>query len=95
MNREEQFKYLEKLNKESKKGGGEKRITAQHDKGKFTARERLSRLLDPDTFVEMGMFVAHKEIGLMKGREIPVVGNRPVTTDMFKIVCTIIIYISP
>ncbi|MGC9395801.1 MAG: acyl-CoA carboxylase subunit beta [Anaerolineae bacterium] len=39
-------------------GGGEARIAQQHAKGKQTARERLAALLDPDTFVEIGMFVA-------------------------------------
>jgi acetyl-CoA carboxylase carboxyltransferase component len=38
-------------------GGGEERIAQQHAKGKQTARERLTALLDPDTFVEIGMFV--------------------------------------
>ncbi|NLJ33152.1 MAG: methylmalonyl-CoA carboxyltransferase, partial [Firmicutes bacterium] len=34
-------------------GGGEKRIARQHEKGKLTARERLEKLLDPDSFVEI------------------------------------------
>ena len=34
-------------------GGGEKRIQRQHDKGKLTARERLSLLLDPNSFHEI------------------------------------------
>ena len=41
-------------------GGGEKRIDAQHAKGKLTARERLSRLLDPGSFEEYDMFVQHR-----------------------------------
>jgi len=41
-------------------GGGVKRITAQHNKGKLTARERLEVLLDPDSFEETGMFVEHR-----------------------------------
>jgi len=40
-------------------GGGEKRIAAQHAKGKLTARERLSVLFDPYTFREWDMFVEH------------------------------------
>lgn len=40
-------------------GGGEARIKAQHDKGKYTARERIEMLLDPDTFFETGVFVQH------------------------------------
>jgi len=39
-------------------GGGEARIAQQHAKSKQTARERLAALLDPDSFVEIGMFVA-------------------------------------
>ena len=40
-------------------GGGEKRIAAQHAKGRLTARERLSVLLDPDSFEEVDMYVEH------------------------------------
>src|SRR4051812_15244537 len=40
-------------------GGGEKRIEAQHSKGRLTARERLSVLLDPGSFEEYDMFVEH------------------------------------
>jgi len=41
-------------------GGGEKRIAAQHAKGKLTARERLEFLLDEGTFEEWDMFVEHR-----------------------------------
>ena len=41
-------------------GGGEKRIEAQHAKGKKTARERLELLLDPGSFEEYDMFVQHR-----------------------------------
>ena len=41
-------------------GGGEKRIEAQHAKGKKTARERLELLLDPGSFEEFDMFVQHR-----------------------------------
>ena len=41
-------------------GGGEKRIEAQHAKGKLTARERLARLLDEGSFEEFDMFVQHR-----------------------------------
>ncbi len=37
-------------------GGGEKRQVAQHTKGKFTARERIEKLLDDGTFREVDMF---------------------------------------
>lgn len=53
---------------ESKLGGGEKRISAQHSKGKLTARERVSLLLDEGSFQEIGMFVEHRaqDFGLDK-----------------------------
>ena len=41
-------------------GGGQKRVDAQHAKGKLTARERLDVLLDPDSFEEYGMLVEHR-----------------------------------
>ncbi|OFX74597.1 MAG: methylmalonyl-CoA carboxyltransferase [Bacteroidetes bacterium GWE2_29_8] len=41
-------------------GGGEKRIEAQHKKGKLTARERLDLLLDEGSFEEFDMFVSHR-----------------------------------
>ncbi len=41
-------------------GGGAKRIEAQHQKGKLTARERLSLLLDEGSFEEFDMFVQHR-----------------------------------
>ena len=41
-------------------GGGQKRIDAQHAKGKYTARERLAMLLDEGSFEEFDMFVTHR-----------------------------------
>ena len=41
-------------------GGGRKAIESQHQKGRLTARERIARLLDPDTgFLELGMHAAY------------------------------------
>ncbi|MBP7076765.1 MAG: methylmalonyl-CoA carboxyltransferase, partial [Bacteroidales bacterium] len=53
---------------EARLGGGEKRIQAQHDKGKLTARERIELLLDPGSFEEFDMFVTHRctDFGLEK-----------------------------
>lgn len=53
-------KELLHLREESKKGGGEKRIAAQHAKGKLTARERIHFLLDEGSFQEMGAMVQHR-----------------------------------
>jgi acetyl-CoA carboxylase carboxyltransferase component len=41
-------------------GGGSAKIEAQHKKGKLTARERIQKLLDEDTFVELGLFAYHR-----------------------------------
>src|ERR1700739_3140142 len=41
-------------------GGGQKRIDAQHAKGKLTARERIELLLDPESFEEWDMFKGHR-----------------------------------
>src|SRR5665647_3729056 len=43
-----------------KLGGGQKRIDAQHTKGKLTARERIDLLLDEGSFEEFDMFVSHR-----------------------------------
>ena len=44
----------------ARKGGGEKRIEAQHGKGKLTAHERIEILLDEGSFEEFDMFKAHR-----------------------------------
>merc|ERR1711976_532386 len=41
-------------------GGGQRRIDAQHKKGKLTARERIAVLLDPNSFVETDMYVEQR-----------------------------------
>jgi len=41
-------------------GGGQKRIDAQHEQGKLTARERLDLLFDKGSFVEIDVFVSHR-----------------------------------
>ena len=43
-------------------GGGKERIADQHGKGKMTARERVSYLLDPDSFQEIGRLMAHRMV---------------------------------
>lgn len=51
---------LEARREQAKLGGGQKRIDAQHAKGKLTARERIEILLDEGSFEEYDMFVAHR-----------------------------------
>lgn len=50
---------LEEKRAAAKLGGGEKRIEAQHAKGKLTARERIEVLLDEGSFEEVDMYVEH------------------------------------
>ena len=45
---------------EARMGGGQTRIDAQHSRGKLTARERINRLLDPNSFEELGPFLEHR-----------------------------------
>ncbi len=51
---------LHNMREKAKLGGGEKRIKAQHAKGKYLARERIFMLLDPGTFEEYDSFVTHR-----------------------------------
>lgn len=51
---------LEHRRNQARAGGGERRIQSQHSKGKLTARERISALLDPGSFEEYDMFVQHR-----------------------------------
>lgn len=60
MNNQDKIKKLIDLRAEAKLGGGEKRIEAQHQKGKMTARERIEMLLDEGSFEEYDMFVQHR-----------------------------------
>ena len=57
---------LEERRRIARLGGGERRIEAQHGRGKLTARERIDLLLDPDSFEEIDMFVEHncQEFGM-------------------------------
>ena len=51
-------------------GGGERRISAQHAKGKMTARERIEVLLDEDSFVEIDALVEHRSRDFNMDRDI-------------------------
>ena len=59
-NQLEKVKELIELRAQARLGGGAKAIEKQHDKGKYTARERISMLLDEGSFEEMDMFVQHR-----------------------------------
>ncbi len=60
MEKNEKVERLLKMREESLQGGGKKRIERQHEKGKMTARERISLLLDKGTFEEIDAFVTHR-----------------------------------
>ncbi|MET3791681.1 acyl-CoA carboxylase subunit beta [Aquamicrobium terrae] len=51
---------LEARRAEARLGGGQRRIDAQHAKGKLTARERIEVLLDEGSFEEFDMYVTHR-----------------------------------
>ena len=48
-----ELERLESLEKRAETGGGQKAIERHHQRGKLTARERLSLLFDPGSFVEI------------------------------------------
>ncbi|WP_299561263.1 acyl-CoA carboxylase subunit beta [uncultured Sulfitobacter sp.] len=54
------LQQLEDRRAEARLGGGQKRIEAQHARGKLTARERIDLLLDEGSFEEFDMFVTHR-----------------------------------
>ncbi|MFZ1285626.1 MAG: carboxyl transferase domain-containing protein [Candidatus Phosphoribacter sp.] len=57
---QEKIEQLHQRRAELAAAGGEKRVAKQHDQGKLTARERISELLDPDSFQEAGVFAIHR-----------------------------------
>ncbi|MBN2571274.1 MAG: acyl-CoA carboxylase subunit beta [Ignavibacteriales bacterium] len=59
---EAKIQELMDMRNKARLGGGEKRIEAQHEKGKYTARERIAMLLDEGSFEEFDMFVSHRTV---------------------------------
>ena len=72
LTQEEKINHLRELNEQAERGGGKRRIDAQHAKGKLTARERIDALIDPGSFQEIDKFVVHQctEFGIDE-RKIP------------------------
>ena len=66
----EKLAQLEELKYEAIHAGSEDAIAKQHAKGKYTARERIEKLLDPGSFQELDTFVRHRtyEFGMDKNR---------------------------
>ena len=63
---------LEERRAQARLGGGEKRVEAQHKRGKLTARERIELLLDHGSFEEFDMFVQHRSTDFgMEKQKIP------------------------
>ncbi|MDQ3381757.1 MAG: acyl-CoA carboxylase subunit beta [Actinomycetota bacterium] len=58
---EAKLRWLEELRAESLHAGSEKQVARQRERGKLLARERLEKLLDPGSFVELDRFVRHRE----------------------------------
>ena len=59
---EAKLRWLEELQEESRGGASEKHVARQRERGKLLARERLEKLLDPGSFVELDRFVRHREV---------------------------------
>jgi acetyl-CoA carboxylase carboxyltransferase component len=84
------LKELEQKRERFLQMGGPEKIERQHEKGRLTARERINQLLDPESFVEMGLF-AHSDFpgreektpadglicgyGLLDGRRVALIAN--------------------
>ncbi|MFL5857518.1 MAG: acyl-CoA carboxylase subunit beta [Solirubrobacteraceae bacterium] len=66
---EQKREQLEELRRASRQGS-EAAVSKQHARGKYTARERIEKLLDPGSFQELDTFVRHRvhEFGLDKNR---------------------------
>ncbi len=63
---------MERRREAARMGGGQKRIDAQHAKGKLTARERLDVLLDEGSFEELDTYVEHDCVDFgMQDQKIP------------------------
>ncbi|MBV9150921.1 MAG: methylmalonyl-CoA carboxyltransferase, partial [Alphaproteobacteria bacterium] len=54
------LRRLDEKREAARRGGGTRRIRAQHERGKLTARERIEVLLDPGSFEEWDVFVEHR-----------------------------------
>ena len=87
---EKELDELKKKRARALEMGGSEKVKKQRDRGKLTARERIDRLLDPDSFLEVGMF-NHSDVpgmeektpadskiagyGKVDGRQVVIVSN--------------------
>jgi propionyl-CoA carboxylase beta chain len=66
------IRQLEEQRARARAGGGRKRVDAQHERGKLTARERIDLLFDLDSFEEWDMFVEHRSTDFgMEKKSVP------------------------
>ncbi|WP_231638393.1 acyl-CoA carboxylase subunit beta [Rubeoparvulum massiliense] len=73
-NREAMYQKIDEMQERRLRielGGGDRRIEAQHTKGKLTARERIQLLLDENSFMELNPFVEMRSTLLETGQEAP------------------------
>jgi acetyl-CoA carboxylase carboxyltransferase component len=67
-----EMERLAALKKRTEMGGGQKAIDKRHSQGKLTARERINRLFDPDTFVEMDQLAESQAVDFgMQEKKVP------------------------
>ena len=67
-----EMERLAALKKRTEMGGGQKAIDKRHSQGKLTARERIDRLFDPDTFVEMDQLAESQAVDFgMQEKKVP------------------------
>ena len=72
MSTQEKIKALQALNQKIEASGGQKAIEKQHAKGKYTARERIEKLLDAGSFTETDKYVTHRCVNFgMAEKEAP------------------------
>ena len=57
---QEKIAQMNAMKEHIRQGGGAARVEKQHAQGKYTARERLEKLFDENSFVELDMFVKHR-----------------------------------
>src|SRR6266852_3403882 len=68
---EAKLAWLAELQEQALHAGSEQAVERQHEAGKLLARERLERLLDPSSFVELDRYVRHREVEFGMGERRP------------------------
>ncbi len=70
MTMEDKIQELREKKEQARLGGGKERIEKQHSQGKLTARERVEKVLDDGSFIELDAFALHEctDFGMDKKR---------------------------